>query len=96
MLKHVVFFSAKDESSKDTVFKGLKMLEGYKDNASITIYRNEKIDQIANDIDFIVYGEFKDEQSLQNYKTSDLYKQATQSVRPHRDIRIAADFIMCD
>lgn len=92
MIKHIVFFSAKNPSDKDAIFDGLRLLEHRDANGFITIYRNNKIDQLNNDVDFIVYGEFKDEHALKAYKANPAYQQSIDRVRPLRDMRIAADF----
>lgn len=57
------------------------------------VRENRKIDQIANDIDIVVYGEFPDSQSLLAYKRHPTYDATTQAVRPLRDLRFAADIV---
>ncbi len=90
MIRHIVLFTAK-EGNIDNVYKGLKTLETIEGNWTLQITKNEKIDQIANDVDVVVYGEFPDEQALATYKAHPTYEDAIKIVRPLRDKRIAVD-----
>ena len=90
MIRHIVLFTAK-EGHIDNVYKGLKTLETIEGNWTLQITKNEKIDQIANDVDVVVYGEFPDEQALDTYKAHPTYEDAIKIVRPLRDKRIAVD-----
>ncbi len=91
MIRHIVLFSAKDKADIDAVYNGLKMLEGIDGEWLLTITKNEKLDQISNDIDVVVYGEFADEAALARYKAHPTYEECIRVVRPLRDIRIAVD-----
>lgn len=44
--------------------------------------RNRKSDELGNEIDVIVYGEFDDELELNAYKAHDLYQESIRQVRP--------------
>lgn len=91
MIRHIVFFTAKRQEDLDTIFTALKTLETIEGNWTLTVRRNEKIDQIGNDIDIVVYGEFPDEASLELYKSDPVYHMSTKTVRPLRDKRYAVD-----
>ncbi len=91
MIRHIVLFTAKTTNDLDTIYNGLKLLETIEGNWSLNIYKNNKIDQIANDIDVVVYGEFQDETALAQYKSHPTYQKAIEIVRPLRDKRIAVD-----
>lgn len=91
MIRHIVMFNAKDPANKDTVFEGLKTLENIKGDWTIEVSQNLKIDQIGNDIDFVVYCEFPNQDAIERYKSDPIYAEAIRLVRPLRDIRIAAD-----
>lgn len=91
MIRHIVLFSAKDPNDIDAVFKGLKHLEDIEGDWTLTVTKNEKIDQIANDIDVVVYGEFADEAEMARYKSHAIYQECIDIVRPLRDKRIAVD-----
>lgn len=51
-----------------------------------------KKDQWGNSVDFIVYGEFENEAALAAYKADPAYELSTNTVKPLRDTRVAADF----
>ena len=91
MIRHIVMFNAKDPADKEAVFLGLKTLEGIDGDWVLQVRRNIKTDQIGNDVDFVVYGEFADEVALEVYKASSIYARAIELVRPLRDMRVAAD-----
>jgi hypothetical protein len=57
---------------------------------------NGRIDQIANDVDVVVYGEFPDRAAFDAYKAHPLYQESTAAVRPLRDTRHAADYEVAD
>ena len=92
MIKHIVFFTAKNADDVDAVYNGLKILETIECDGIIRIHRNLKIDQIGNDVDVIVYGEFKDSEAMQAYKSHATYQKSIERVRPLRDMRVAANF----
>lgn len=91
MIRHIVLFTAKSENDIETIYKGLKLLETIEGDWSLNIHKNHKIDQIANDIDVVVYGEFSNEAALAQYKSHPTYQKAIEIVRPLRDKRIAVD-----
>ena len=92
MIKHIVFFTAKNADDVDAVYNGLKILETIECDGIVRIHRNLKIDQIGNDVDVIVYGEFKDSEAMQAYKSHPTYQKSIERVRPLRDMRVAANF----
>ncbi len=91
MIRHIVMFNAKNPEDIDAIYSGLKMLETIKGNWSLSVTKNEKLDQIENDIDIVVYGEFPDEKALKTYKAHPTYEECIRIVRPLRDKRIAVD-----
>lgn len=95
MIRHIVFFSAKDKADLDRIEDGLNNLVQIPANSdldfSLEICRNEKADQLGNDIDVVVYGEFPDLETLHAYKKHPLYEKSTSIVRPLREMRFAAD-----
>lgn len=90
MIRHIVLFTAKQDMLEN-VYNGLKLLENIQGNWVLTVTKNNKIDQIANDVDVVVYGEFPNEEALQKYKSDPIYQEAIDIVRPLRDKRIAVD-----
>ncbi|MGH1378788.1 MAG: Dabb family protein [Alphaproteobacteria bacterium] len=91
MIRHIVMFSAKQPDNVDGIYQGLKMLEGIEGNWLLSVTKNSKLDQIANDIDVVVYGEFPDEAALARYKSHPIYDECITIVRPLRDKRVAVD-----
>ncbi|PCK00586.1 MAG: stress responsive protein [Zetaproteobacteria bacterium] len=91
MIRHIVMFSAKQPENIDTIYQGLKMLETIDGDWILRVTKNAKVDQIANDIDVVVYGEFPDEDALAVYKSHPTYIECISVVRPLRDKRIAVD-----
>ena len=94
MIRHVVFFSVAASADPDAVEQGLKLLETNPHATRLTIRRNMKRDAWSNEVDFVVYGEFADEAALAAYKADPIYAESTRRVRPLRDLRIAADFVL--
>ncbi len=84
-------FTAKDKKDIDNIYNGLKMLETIEGNWLLNVTRNKKLDQIGNDIDIVVYGEFPNEDALKLYKSHPIYQECIDVVRPLRDKRIAVD-----
>lgn len=94
MIRHVVFFSVPDSADLDAVEAGLRLLEANPHAARLAIRRNLKGDAWSREIDFVVYGEFADEAALAAYKAHPSYEESIARVRPLRDLRIAADFVL--
>jgi quinol monooxygenase YgiN len=92
VIRHVVFFSVPDPADREAVEAGLKLLEQNPHALKLAIRPNIKRDLFANEVDFVVYGEFVDEAALDAYKAHPIYGEATAIVKPKRGIRVAADF----
>jgi len=92
MIRHIVFFTARDEAGIDQIVEGLSVLTSIPYARRLEIARNRKRDQLGNDIDVVVYGEFDSETDLAAYKTHNLYREAIRCVRPLRELRFAADY----
>ena len=91
MIRHIVMFSAKRKEDLNTIEEGLNNLTQIPGDFKIEVTRNQKADQLGNDIDIVVYGEFADLDALEAYKAHPLYEKSTSIVRPLRELRIAAD-----
>ncbi|MCK1496718.1 Dabb family protein [Bradyrhizobium sp. 188] len=92
MIRHIVLFSAKDDASIDQIIAGLSVFTLIPHARRLEIARNRKSDQLGNEIDVVVYGEFDNETELAAYKAHDLYKESVKRVRPLREMRFAADY----
>ncbi|NTF31251.1 Dabb family protein [Rhizobium skierniewicense] len=91
MIRHIVFFTV-PEANREAVRKGLSGLTGISHALKLEIGENVKKDQWGNQVDFIVYGEFENEAALAAYKADPAYEVSTNTVKPLRDTRVAADF----
>lgn len=93
MIRHVVFFSAKDKKDLGTIMEGLSLLKTNPHAQHLEISRNLQADALTGDtIDVIVYAEFSDEDQLAAYKADPVYQKSIDKVRPLRELRMAADF----
>ncbi|WP_439406434.1 Dabb family protein [Bradyrhizobium sp. DASA03076] len=92
MIRHIVLFTAKDEAHIDRIIEGLSVLTTIPHASRLEVARNRKSDQLGNDIDVIVYGEFENEAKLAAYKAHELYQESIRRVRPLRELRFAADY----
>lgn len=92
MIRHIVFFTAKDGSDLDAIVEGLSVLTRIPHARRLEVGRNFKTDPWSKEIDVVVYGEFDDEAQLAAYKAHELYAQSTSRVRPMRELRFAADY----
>lgn len=93
MIRHIVYFSVRSPSDRQKVLDGLRLLETNPHALLLEVGENLKLDSLGNDIDFVVYGEFKDEAQLAAFKAHPVYQASIDVVRPIREIRIAADIV---
>jgi len=93
LIRHIVFFSAKDREQVPAVLDGLRVLERIPHASLVEVRPNLKIDQLDNEVDAVVYAEFADDAALAAYKAHPLYAEAIARVRPLRERRIAADIM---
>lgn len=91
-IRHVVFFSAADANDVKRIVEGLNLLQQIPHASVFEVARNNRLDELSNEVDVIVYAEFVDDAALQAYKAHPIYLQAIDTVRPLREMRIAADF----
>jgi hypothetical protein len=91
MIRHIVFFSLKAETSPEAAIARLSDLGTIPGSTAFEVRRNLKVDQFANEIDLVVYGEFPDVETLLAYKRHPTYEAVTRDVRPTRELRFAAD-----
>jgi hypothetical protein len=91
MIRHIVFFSLKDPAQKADAIGRLERLGTIPGSTLFQVRANTKSDQIGNDIDVVVYGEFPSIEALKRYKQHPTYAEVTAIVRPMRELRFAAD-----
>lgn len=92
MIRHVVFFSARDGNDVERVRTGLMDLGRIPHSRCFEVALNSKVDPLSDEIDVVVYAEFEDQAALAAYKAHPLYAATTAKVRPLRELRFSADF----
>ncbi len=92
MIRHIVFFSARDKADLPAIVKGLGELGKIPHARHFEVALNGKVDPMGNDVDVIVYAEFDDAQALAAYKADPIYAESTRTVRPLRELRLSADY----
>lgn len=96
MIRHIVFFSAKDKADLSEILEGLRTLAGIRHHDHFEVVENARVDPMGNDVDVVVYAEFRNRAALDAYKADPIYQTSTQRVRPLRDIRYSADYEVPD
>ena len=91
MSRHIVFFRVKEGHDIETVREGLERLGTIPHADLFEVLPNMQVDPMGNDIDLVVYSEFRDEAALFAFKAHPTYDATTQYVRPMREIRYSAD-----
>lgn len=91
MIRHIVFFTAQADNV-DAVRAGLSILTQIPHARLLEIGTNVKSDQLGNEVDIVVYGEFDNAEALAAYKAHPIYQQSIDIVRPIRETRMAADY----
>jgi len=92
MIRHIVFFRARDRADVGRVLEDLSILKTIPHSSRLEVTLNGKVDQLGNDVDVVVYGEFTDAAALAAYKAHPTYQESIDRVRPLRDVRMAADY----
>ncbi|MGO4406942.1 Dabb family protein [Bosea sp. RAF48] len=96
MIRHIVFFSAKTADNIETIRRGLSILTGIPHALRLEIAENRKSDPLSSEVDIVVYGEFENHAALAAYKAHELYAEAIRRVRPLRELRLAADYVISE
>ena len=94
MIRHVVLFSAKDPKDIDTI---VDTLSGYRDIPGVEgleVERTIRRDQWSSEIDVALHALFRDEAALAAYKRHPIYEAGTRTVRPLRELRFVADYVV--
>jgi hypothetical protein len=91
LIRHIVFFSAKEARDVAAIADGLGLLGGIPGADVFEVATNAKLDALSDAIDLVVYAEFGDEAALQAWKSHPLYAEAIRVVRPLRELRYSAD-----
>lgn len=94
MIRHIVFFSARDAADVNDIVDALSTyatIPGVKD---FEVRRNSKVDRLANDVDVVLHACFDTQEDLDAYKAHPTYIAGTEIVRPLRELRVAADYVV--
>lgn len=93
MIRHIVFFSAKEGQDVQAVRSGLLALAAIPYSSHFEVTLNTKVDPLCDRIDLVVYAEFTDAAALAAYKADPVYVETTRKVRPMRELRFSADVV---
>ena len=94
MIRHIVFFTARDPKDLPEIRAGLETLGTIPYSTHFEVGENLHADTLTGaEVDFVVYVEFETEADLAAYKAHPVYEEAIRRVRPLREMRIAADVI---
>lgn len=93
MIRHIVFFSARQKQDVDTIREELSALGEIPHSTVFEVTVNTKVDPLSDEIDIVVYAEFADQAALAAYKAHPIYDRTTRRVRPMREIRFSADVV---
>lgn len=91
MIRHIVFFTLKDPREAPDIIGHLKRLGTIPGSTLFEVTQNRKADLFGNEIDIVVYSEFPNIDALHAYKKHPTYIDVTNTVRPRRELRFAAD-----
>jgi len=92
MIRHIVFFTARNPADVPTIRAGLETLGDIPHSTHFEVGQNLHADALTGtEVDLVVYAEFLDEAALAAYKAHPIYEDAIRRVRPLRELRIAAD-----
>jgi quinol monooxygenase YgiN len=92
MIRHIVLFNAKRREDLPEILAGLSLLQQIPHVSKLEVVLNGKMDQLGNEVDVVVYGEFENRAAFDLYKAHPLYQESIRRVRPLRDMRIAVDY----
>lgn len=93
MIRHIVFFSARETQDIEAIRDGLRALAEIPHSTLFEVSVNTKVDPFGNQIDVVVYAEFADAAALAAYKAHPIYEETTRKVRPMRELRLSADIV---
>ena len=95
MIRHIVFFTARDPKDLGEIRAGLETLGTIPYSTHFEVGENLHADTLTGaEVDLVVYAEFETEADLAAYKAHPVYEEAIRRVRPLREMRIAADVVV--
>ncbi len=91
MIKHIVLFSVKNSSDKNTIISALSEYKNIPEVLNFNLKENLKLDSVSQEIDIVLMCDFKSKEELNRYKENKLYIDTIDIVKPLRDTRIVVD-----
>ena len=91
MIRHIVFFSAKEPQYIPIIKETLLSYRDIPSILKLEVQENIKQDSLSSEIDIILYAEFESLASLQEYKNHPIYKNGIKIIRPLRELRYVVD-----
>ncbi|AHF90653.1 stress responsive protein [Opitutaceae bacterium TAV5] len=93
MIRHIVFFSARNPGDTDAMLAGLRRLGEIPHAGVFEVLENTRIDPLSDEIDAVVYAEFADQAALAAWKAHPVYAECIRIVRPLRELRYSVDVV---
>ncbi len=96
MIRHIVFFSARDPADVDMIVATLKTYIDIPGVLTLEVERNARCDALSGDIDVVLHACFASGEALENYKAHPLYQAGIEIIRPRRVLRHVVDYEVPD
>lgn len=96
MIRHIVFFSARDPADVDLIVDTLRTYIDIPEVLSLEVERNARCDSLSDDIDVVLHACFASAEALERYKQHPLYHAGIDVVRPIRLLRHVVDYEVPD
>ena len=93
MIRHVVFFTAKNPADREVLFSSLSLLKEIGHARVVEVARNFETADVTLVPDVALYTDFDSVAQRGAFKAHPLYKRVVEIVNETRDVRIAVDFI---
>ncbi|MEX0834915.1 MAG: Dabb family protein [Nitriliruptor sp.] len=93
MIRHLVFFTARDPADLPTMRATFATLAAIPGVRAFEVGVNTRSDERTDDEpDLVVHAVLDDEDALAAYKAHPIYQRSIEVVRPLRELRIAVDY----
>ncbi len=100
MIRHLVFFTARDAADLATMQATLATLADIPGVRGFEVGVNARYDRISarergsDEVDLVVHAVFDDDAALAAYTAHPIYQRSVEVVRPLRETRIAVDYVV--
>ncbi|MEM6690207.1 MAG: Dabb family protein [Planctomycetota bacterium] len=96
MIRHIAFFSVRDSADIDLVIETLRGYQDIDEVESLEVARNDRCDDLDQQIDVVLHATFRDREALDRYKAHPRYIAGIDVIRPRRKIRHVVDYEVPD